>query len=97
MRLARGRRARHRPHPRGPPRLRQDDRAREPAHSDAREVTRTLQSVFEAFPRLGERQAQRPGSLSSGERACAARVPRRGLKITSQRGEYSGCRLNPDS
>src|SRR5262249_58554372 len=35
--------------------------------SDAREVTRTLESVFEAFPRLRERQAQRAGSLSGGE------------------------------
>ena len=40
--------------------------------SDAREVTRTLQSVFEAFPRLGERQAQRAGSLSGGEQQMLA-------------------------
>ena len=39
---------------------------------DAREVTRTLESVFEAFPRLGERQAQRAGSLSGGEQQMLA-------------------------
>ena len=40
--------------------------------SDAREVTPTLQSVFEAFPRLRERQAQRAGSLSGGEQQMLA-------------------------
>jgi len=40
--------------------------------SDAREVTRTLESVFEAFPRLRERQAQRAGSLSGGEQQMLA-------------------------
>src|SRR5262249_57629033 len=40
--------------------------------SDAREVTRTLEGVFEAFPRLGERQAQRAGSLSGGEQQMLA-------------------------
>jgi branched-chain amino acid transport system ATP-binding protein len=40
--------------------------------SDAREVTRTLESVVEAFPRLRERQAQRAGSLSGGEQQMLA-------------------------
>jgi branched-chain amino acid transport system ATP-binding protein len=40
--------------------------------SDTHEVTRTLESVFEAFPRLGERQAQRAGSLSGGEQQMLA-------------------------
>ena len=40
--------------------------------SDAREVTRALESVFEAFPRLGERQTQRAGSLSGGEQQMLA-------------------------
>ena len=40
--------------------------------SDAREVTCTLESVFEAFPRLGERQTQRAGSLSGGEQQMLA-------------------------
>jgi branched-chain amino acid transport system ATP-binding protein len=36
------------------------------------EVARTLESVFEAFPRLRERQAQRGGSLSGGEQQMLA-------------------------
>jgi branched-chain amino acid transport system ATP-binding protein len=40
--------------------------------SDAREVTRSLEMVFEAFPRLRERQAQRAGSLSGGEQQMLA-------------------------
>ena len=40
--------------------------------SDVREVTRTLESVFEAFPRLRERQTQRAGSLSGGEQQMLA-------------------------
>ena len=35
--------------------------------TDAAEVARTFAMVFEAFPRLQERQAPRAGSLSGGE------------------------------
>jgi len=40
--------------------------------NDAAEVARTLDMVFEAFPRLKERQAQRSGSLSGGEQQMLA-------------------------
>ena len=40
--------------------------------SDAAEVARTLAMVFEAFPRLRERQRQRAGSLSGGEQQMLA-------------------------
>ena len=40
--------------------------------SDPGEVTRTLATVFDAFPRLRERQAQRAGSLSGGEQQMLA-------------------------
>jgi len=40
--------------------------------SDGGEVARTLQDVFEAFPRLRERQGQRAGSLSGGEQQMLA-------------------------
>ena len=40
--------------------------------SDAGDVARTLTTVFEAFPRLRERQAQRAGSLSGGEQQMLA-------------------------
>jgi branched-chain amino acid transport system ATP-binding protein len=40
--------------------------------SDGAEVARTLASVFEAFPRLSERQGQRAGSLSGGEQQMLA-------------------------
>jgi branched-chain amino acid transport system ATP-binding protein len=40
--------------------------------TDAAEVARTLESVFDAFPRLRERQAQRAGSLSGGEQQMLA-------------------------
>ena len=40
--------------------------------SDAGEVTRALATVFDAFPRLRERQAQRAGSLSGGEQQMLA-------------------------
>jgi branched-chain amino acid transport system ATP-binding protein len=40
--------------------------------SDAREVARTLEAVYEAFPRLRERQTQRAGSLSGGEQQMLA-------------------------
>jgi len=36
------------------------------------EVARTLEAVFEAFPRLRERQTQRAGSLSGGEQQMLA-------------------------
>jgi branched-chain amino acid transport system ATP-binding protein len=36
------------------------------------EVARTLEAVFEAFPRLRERQGQRAGSLSGGEQQMLA-------------------------
>jgi branched-chain amino acid transport system ATP-binding protein len=39
---------------------------------DAREVGRSLEMVFEAFPRLRERQSQRAGSLSGGEQQMLA-------------------------
>jgi branched-chain amino acid transport system ATP-binding protein len=39
---------------------------------DARGVERTLDMVFEAFPRLRERQTQRAGSLSGGEQQMLA-------------------------
>jgi len=40
--------------------------------TDGREVARTLETVFEAFPRLRERQGQRAGSLSGGEQQMLA-------------------------
>jgi branched-chain amino acid transport system ATP-binding protein len=40
--------------------------------SDAREVARTLEAVYGAFPRLRERQTQRAGSLSGGEQQMLA-------------------------
>jgi branched-chain amino acid transport system ATP-binding protein len=40
--------------------------------TDAAGVARTLAMVFEAFPRLRERQAQRAGSLSGGEQQMLA-------------------------
>jgi branched-chain amino acid transport system ATP-binding protein len=40
--------------------------------TDAAEVARTLAMVFEAFPRLHERQTQRAGSLSGGEQQMLA-------------------------
>jgi branched-chain amino acid transport system ATP-binding protein len=40
--------------------------------SNRREVARTLAMVFEAFPRLRERQRQRAGSLSGGEQQMVA-------------------------
>jgi branched-chain amino acid transport system ATP-binding protein len=40
--------------------------------SDAREVARSLEMVFEAFPRLRERQRQAAGSLSGGEQQMVA-------------------------
>ena len=40
--------------------------------SDAREVARALEMVFEAFPRLKERQRQAAGSLSGGEQQMVA-------------------------
>ena len=40
--------------------------------SDAREVARSLAMVFEAFPRLKERQRQAAGSLSGGEQQMVA-------------------------
>jgi branched-chain amino acid transport system ATP-binding protein len=40
--------------------------------SDAREVARSLAMVFEAFPRLKERQRQQAGSLSGGEQQMVA-------------------------
>jgi branched-chain amino acid transport system ATP-binding protein len=40
--------------------------------SDAAEVARAFESVFEAFPRLRERQGQRAGSLSGGEQQMLA-------------------------
>ena len=39
---------------------------------DGGEVARTLDAVFEAFPRLRERQGQRAGSLSGGEQQMLA-------------------------
>jgi len=39
---------------------------------DGGEVARTLEAVFEAFPRLRERQGQRAGSLSGGEQQMLA-------------------------
>jgi branched-chain amino acid transport system ATP-binding protein len=39
---------------------------------DARAVARTLEMVFDAFPRLRERQSQRAGSLSGGEQQMLA-------------------------
>ncbi len=40
--------------------------------NDAADVARTLDMVFQAFPRLKERQAQRAGSLSGGEQQMLA-------------------------
>jgi branched-chain amino acid transport system ATP-binding protein len=40
--------------------------------ADGAEVARTLEAVFEAFPRLRERQGQRAGSLSGGEQQMLA-------------------------
>jgi branched-chain amino acid transport system ATP-binding protein len=40
--------------------------------TDGTAVKRTLQEVFEAFPRLGERASQRAGSLSGGEQQMLA-------------------------
>jgi branched-chain amino acid transport system ATP-binding protein len=40
--------------------------------SDGAEIARTLESVFDAFPRLRERQGQRAGSLSGGEQQMLA-------------------------
>jgi len=40
--------------------------------ADGREVARTREAVFEAFPRLRERQGQRAGSLSGGEQQMLA-------------------------
>ena len=40
--------------------------------NDATEVARTLDMVFQAFPRLKERQTQRSGSLSGGEQQMLA-------------------------
>ena len=40
--------------------------------ADGGEVARTLEAVFEAFPRLRERQGQRAGSLSGGEQQMLA-------------------------
>jgi branched-chain amino acid transport system ATP-binding protein len=40
--------------------------------NDAAEVARTLDMVFQAFPRLKERQTQRSGSLSGGEQQMLA-------------------------
>jgi len=40
--------------------------------TDGGEVARTLEVVFEAFPRLRERQGQRAGSLSGGEQQMLA-------------------------
>jgi branched-chain amino acid transport system ATP-binding protein len=40
--------------------------------TDAAEVARTLEGVFDAFPRLRERQGQRAGSLSGGEQQMLA-------------------------
>jgi branched-chain amino acid transport system ATP-binding protein len=40
--------------------------------SDAREIARSLAMVFEAFPRLKERQRQAAGSLSGGEQQMVA-------------------------
>ncbi|HJU86748.1 MAG TPA: ATP-binding cassette domain-containing protein, partial [Gemmatimonadota bacterium] len=40
--------------------------------TDAAAVARTLAMVFEAFPRLQERQTQRAGSLSGGEQQMLA-------------------------
>ena len=40
--------------------------------SDGSEIARTLESVFEGFPRLRERQSQRAGSLSGGEQQMLA-------------------------
>ena len=40
--------------------------------ADGGDVARTLEAVFEAFPRLRERQGQRAGSLSGGEQQMLA-------------------------
>jgi branched-chain amino acid transport system ATP-binding protein len=40
--------------------------------SDRADVEQTLESVFDAFPRLRERQGQRAGSLSGGEQQMLA-------------------------
>ena len=40
--------------------------------SDRAEVAQAFESVFEAFPRLRERQGQRAGSLSGGEQQMLA-------------------------
>ena len=40
--------------------------------ADGSEVARTLEAVFEAFPRLRERHGQRAGSLSGGEQQMLA-------------------------
>jgi branched-chain amino acid transport system ATP-binding protein len=40
--------------------------------ADAADVSRTLDTVFQAFPRLRERHAQRAGSLSGGEQQMLA-------------------------
>ena len=40
--------------------------------ADSGEVARTLEAVFEAFPRLRERHGQRAGSLSGGEQQMLA-------------------------
>jgi len=40
--------------------------------ADGAEVARTREAVFEAFPRLRERQGQRAGSLSGGEQQMLA-------------------------
>ena len=40
--------------------------------NDAADVARTLDMVFQAFPRLKERQTQRSGSLSGGEQQMLA-------------------------
>ena len=40
--------------------------------NDSAEVARTLDMVFQAFPRLKERQTQRSGSLSGGEQQMLA-------------------------
>ena len=40
--------------------------------ADGAEVARTREAVFEAFPRLRERQVQRAGSLSGGEQQMLA-------------------------
>ena len=74
---ARDRRAGHLPEPGGPPRLRADDRPREPR--DGRvladrhgRLPNDYERVYTLFPRLRERTAQHAGTLSGGEQQMLA-------------------------